>query len=67
MNTITDAVNSLSGMSITYSADELETIARQMNSIDKMTHGVIPELVMGGTFTRDSVANYLNTRIFVGE
>lgn len=30
-------------------------------------HGMIPELEMGGTFTRDSVANYLNTRIFVGE
>lgn len=41
--------------------------AGQMNSIGKMTRGMIPELVMGGTFTRDSVANYLNTRIYVGE
>lgn len=63
---ITDAVNNLSGMSITYSANEIKTIAGQMNSIGKMTHGKIPELVMGGTFTRDSVADYLNTRIFVG-
>ena len=67
IDTITDAVNNLSGMSITYSADELETIAGQMNSIGKMTHGMIPELVMGETFTWDSVANYLNTRIFVDE
>lgn len=66
-HTITDTVNNLSGMSITYSANELETIAGQMNSIGKMTHGMTPELVMGGTFTRDSVANYLNTRIFIGE
>lgn len=44
-----------------------ETIAGQMNSIGKMTHGKIPELVMGGTFTWDSVADYLNTRIFVGK
>ncbi len=64
---ITDAVNNLSGMSITYSANEIKTIVGQMNSIGKMTHGKIPELVMGGTFTRDSVADYLNTRIFVGE
>ena len=37
--TITDAVNSLSGMSITYSAKELETNAGQMNPIGKMSHG----------------------------
>lgn len=54
-------------MSITYSANEIKTIAGQMNSIGKMTHGKIPELVMGGTSARDSVADYLNTRIFVGE
>lgn len=52
---ITDAVNNLSGMSITYSANEIETIAGQMNSIGKMTHGKIPELVMGGMLTRDGV------------
>lgn len=60
-------MNNLSGMSITYSANEIKTIAGQMNSIGKMTHGKKPELVMGGTFTRDSAADYLNTRIFVGE
>lgn len=64
---ITDAVNNLNGMSVTYSANEIKTIAGQINSIGKMTYGKIPELVMGGTFTRDSVADYLNTRIFVGE
>ncbi|KAI4448435.1 hypothetical protein C823_002955 [Eubacterium plexicaudatum ASF492] len=65
--TITDAVNSLSGMSITYSAKELETNAGQMNPIGKMSHGMIPELVMGETFTWDRVDHYLNTRIFVGK
>lgn len=38
-------------MSITYSAKELEINAGQMNPIGKMSHGMIPELVMGETFT----------------
>ncbi len=65
--TITYVVNSLSGMSITYSAKELETNAGQMNPSGIMSHGMIPELVLGEKFTWDSVDNYLNTRIFAGE
>ena len=63
--TITNEVKRAMGMPIAYLVDDMKSILGQVDSFAKMSSGIIPELGMNGTFTQDSVTNFLNGRIFI--
>lgn len=66
-HTIENAVKNITGMSIAYSADEIKASVGQADSFVKMSSGIIPKSGMNETFVQDSVTNFLNGRIFIGE
>lgn len=62
---IDNEVKRAMGMSIAYSADDIKALVGQADSFAKMSSGIIQGLGMDGTFTQDSVTNFLNGRIFI--
>lgn len=62
---IDNEVKRAMGMSIAYSADDIKALVGQADSFAKMSSGIIPGLGMDGTFTQDSVTNFLDGRIFI--